>query len=97
MRQNAQAAKTTAFIAIELAYDIIANLKRRRAQLVAEAKADPVQGLVVLSYDHGPYGVQAFYEKDTDAFVEIDFCLKGVPDEETRISHSIHPPRGMAW
>ncbi|HRH70345.1 MAG TPA: hypothetical protein PLB89_12635 [Flavobacteriales bacterium] len=64
---------------------------------MAEAKADPVLGLVVLSYDHGQYGVQAFYEKETDEFVEIDFYLKGVPDEEVKIGHSIHPPKGGAW
>lgn len=88
---------TITFTTMELAHNIIADLKKRRTQLVAEAMADPVQGLVVISFDHGPYGVQAFYEKDTDAFVEIDFHLKGVPDEETKINHSIHPPRGTAW
>lgn len=82
---------------MELAHEILADLKQRRAQLVAEAMADPVQGLVVLHYEHGAYGVQAYYEKATDAFVEIDFFLKGVPDEEVKINHAIHPPRGEAW
>ncbi|HRO99077.1 MAG TPA: hypothetical protein PLN54_06540 [Flavobacteriales bacterium] len=82
---------------MELAHEILADLKQHRAQLVAQAKADPVQGLVVLNYDYGPYGVQAYYEKDTDEFVEIDFYLKGVPDEEIKIGHTIHPPSGKAW
>lgn len=85
------------FNAMELAHEILADLKQRRAHLVAEAKADPVQGLVVLFFDHGPYGVQAFYEKDADAFVEINFYLKDVPEEEIKIGHSIHPPKGGAW
>ncbi|HPF91741.1 MAG: hypothetical protein H6592_01670 [Flavobacteriales bacterium] len=82
---------------MEIAHDIIADLQQRRTRLVAEAKADPIQGMVVLTYDHGPYGVQAYYEKDTDTFVEIDFFLNGVPDEEVKVNHSIHPPRGKGW
>lgn len=88
---------STTFITMELAHNLIADLKQRRAQLVAKAMTYPVQGLVVLSFDHGPYGVQAFYEKDTDAFVEINAYLRGVAEDEPRVTHAIHPPRGTAW
>ena len=90
-------AGSVTYITMELAHNILADLKQRRTQLVAEALADPVQGLVVVFFDHGPYGVQAYYEKDTDEFVEIDFYLKGVPDEEIKLNYAIHPPRGKAW
>lgn len=56
---------------------VIADFKQRRAALAAEGMADVVTGLVCVFYKLDDLGIQAFYEKDTDEFIELVVSLHG--------------------
>jgi hypothetical protein len=83
---------------MDLIHAIIADFKQRRTQLREDALAQGINGTTGVFYEYGPYGIQAYYEPETNEFVELIADHRGGPlPGEPSVIYTIHPPKGEKW